>query len=75
MNHWLINYFELLEQNDFDIYILGEYELLKISKNNINMFDIYDENNVIPINKRPKYNGGSPDYTHIFSKNNLDPKI
>ena len=65
-NKKLKEYINLLKNFDFTTYIIGEYELLNITDNWVDGFDICNENpNIEPVNKRPLYKGGTPAYKKI----------
>lgn len=49
---------------------MGEDELLEVNEYNVNFFDICNEKD-FPINCRPDYNGGSPDYNELYSKEHI----
>lgn len=73
INEKLITYINFFKKYNFEVYIIGEYELLNISDNWHNGFDICDEEKNELVNKRPNYNGGNPNYNDInksiFKKN------
>ena len=65
INKSLLEYVKFFKKYNFDVYIIGEYELLNISDNWYDGFDICNEETFEPVNKRPNYNGGNPNYEDI----------
>jgi 2-dehydro-3-deoxyphosphooctonate aldolase (KDO 8-P synthase) len=68
----LFEYLKLIKKYNMDLFVIGENELLKVDDDNVNFFDICIDNNLYPINKRPEYNGGSPDYNKIYLSKHME---